>query len=350
MQIQDMNIWFDTIRKSTTYMKSTDPMEYNNENSSIISLPDHSRSPGDLIVLTAARISKEGFYDIYTRSLPGLKHFAASFSIPGEYLTQAHSHNYIELAYVLAGTMYIQFEDYIEKFETGEICLIERGFLHADFLKCDDTIILYLGIADVFFDEAFLTDSVSYISELFIRDIIMQKRMKHDFVRFYPKYATATIPHLYLNILDESYHLKPGYIRLIKGYCERILCLLSAEYQISLTNVERNEYLYYVYKDVKSYIEEHYASVTTTELSQVFGYNQDYFNRLIKRFSDRSYTQLLQSTRIKAASTLLETTELSIEKISQIVGYSNLGYFYRTFHATYGYTPGEYRANISHKH
>ena len=348
MEIQDVNTLFDTIRKSNDYIKLTDPMGYIKENSSSTDLPDHSRSPGDLIDLIAARISKDGIYDIYTRCLSDKKHFAASFSVTDEYLAQEHSHNYIELAFVLNGTMHIQFENHIEKFQAGEICLIKRGILHSDFLKCDDTIILYLGIADDFFDKTFLADFASHASEIFIRNIIVRKRMEHDFVRFSQKRTSAMIPHLYLNILEEFYNLKPGYVRLIQGYSERILCLLPDEYQISLTNIEHNEYLYYVYKDVTSYIEEHYASVTTKELSRVFGYNPDYFNRLLKRFSKRGYTELLQSTRIKAAASLLETTRLSVENISQMVGYSNLGYFYRTFHGLYGCTPKEYRTRFSH--
>ena len=347
MQLEEIISWFDAIRKSAACINPSMPMEYIAQNSSIVMLPDQSRSLEDLISLTAVRISSDGLYDIYTHSFPGNRHFASSFSIPSEYLTQKHSHNYVELALVLAGTMYIQFGDQTEKFEKGEICLIKRDLLHADFLKCDDTIILYLGISDAFFDKAFLTGSASQSSEAFIRDIILKKHMEHDFIRFSPKRASSVIPNLYLNILDEFYHAKPGYIYLIKGYSKRILFLLPTEYQVSLTNVEYKEYLYYVYKDVTAYITEHFSSVTTKELSHVFGYNQDYFNRLLKRFSGRSYTELLQSARIKAAASLLKTTRLPIESISQKVGYSNLGYFYRAFQAAYGCKPKEYRASAS---
>jgi len=172
--------------------------------------------------------------------------------------------------------------------------------------------------------------------------------MKHDFIRFLPKLNFVTVPKLCLRIFEEFIGLKPGYVRLIKGYCERILCLLPAEYRISLTNVERDEYMRHVYKDVKSYIEEHCDSVTTSELSRTFGYNRDYFNRLIKRFSEKGYTELLQAARIKAAVSLLETTKYSIEDIAVMVGYSNQGFFYRTFYASYGCTPGEYRKNVVH--
>lgn len=344
--MNDWNKWFDTIRKSTLQRDFANPMNYIHENSSIIDLPDRSRSTGDLIVLTAVRVAKDGCYDIFSYSLPSGKHFSASFPIPKNLQTNEHSHNYIELALVPDGEMNIQFGEHIESFAAGEICLIKRGLLHADCLKCDGTILLYLGFSDGFFKETFVPDSVASASD-FIRDIIANKRMKHDFVRFSPKGNTSAVPDLYRSVMDEALEQKPGYIRLIKGYCERLLCLLPSDYQIALTNIERNEYMYYIYQDVASYIGEHYDSVTTKELSEVFGYNPDYFNRLIKRFSKKSYSELLQETRLKAAASFLETTKLPVDHIAMLVGYSNLGYFYRAFQTMYQCTPKKYRTRVA---
>ena len=343
MRPEEVRTWFDKIRRFTSVPGGENPFTYISESSGLISLPDHSRSTSDLIMLVATRISTEGIYDIFTCSLPNRRCFSATYPIPDAFVADVHSHNYMELAFVLCGTMYIRFGDTTETFEAGEICLIRQGLLHADFLKCNDTIILYLGINDRFFDQAFFSDADGRASNTFLRDIIVKKRMAHDFVRFIPKHPSAVIPFLYLQILEEMFRLEPGHLHLVEGYCERILYLLPAEYQITLTDVERSEYSFYLYKDVKAYIEEHYAAVSTKVLSEQFGYNQDYFNRLIKKFSGRTYTQLLQDTRIKAAASLLETSTLSIETISQMVGYSNLGYFYRAFQAAYGCRPREYR-------
>lgn len=343
MDIQRIQAWFNNIQASALYTDPDSSIEYINANSHMVHLPDHSRTPEDLIIFTAARISKKGFYDISIHSLSKKEAFSASFPISNHYLTSEHSHNYIELAFVLKGTMCLRFGNQNEKFEEGEICLIKHGILHSDLLERDDTIILYLGIADDFFDRVFLADFVSHASERFVRDIIVEKRQQHDFVRFTPRRPSPLTVRLYLEIFREFQENRPGCIRLIQGYTERILCLLPSEFSISLTNIEHRKYLYYVYLDVKAYIEKHYATVTVSELSSVFGYNPDYFNRLIRRFSGNSYSSLLQSTRLKEAADLLETSSHSVETISRLVGYSNLGFFYRSFYARYGCTPGEYR-------
>ena len=350
MRPEEVSTWFDEIRRFASVPGGENPLTYISENSGLISLPDLSRSTSDLILLIAARISAEGIYDVFTCSLPDQKHFSATYPISDALVADVHSHNYMELAFVLCGTMYIRFGDTTETFEAGEICLIRQGLLHADFLKCNDTIILYLGINDRFFDKAFFLEADGRASNTFLRDLIVTKRMAHDFVRFIPKHSSSMIPTLYLQILEETIRLEPGHLHLVEGYCERILYLLPAEYQITLTDVEKKEYSFCLYKDVKAYIEDHYATVTTNILAEQFGYNRDYFNRLIKKFSGRTYTQLLQDTRIKAAASLLETTALSIEAISQIVGYSNLGYFYRTFTAAYGCRPKEYRRRTAVPH
>lgn len=343
----DLNQMFDAIRCLSLYTDSDSSMEYINRNTIIRQLPDNSLSMGDLITLLAVRISKDGFYDVYTRSLSNKMQFSASFRIPGEWKTQEHSMNYIALLLVLQGTMFIRFEDHTERFEAGELCLIRRGVPFSDLIKPNDTIILYLGIENAFFNQSFLSDFGTRSSDAFIRDLIVEKQHKHDFVRFAPKSAAPELPRLYLSILTEFLDVKPGYSHLIKGYSERILSLLPVEYNISLTSIEHKEFLYRVYQDVVAYIESHYATVTATELSHVFGYNPDYFNRLIRRFSGKTYTRLLQETRMKAAASLLETTALSVERIASDVGCGNLGLFYRAFKSLYHCTPKEYRRSKS---
>ena len=47
--------------------------------------------------------------------------------------------------------------------------------------------------------------------------------------------------------------------------------------------------------------------------------------------------------RLEHAATLLQTTESSINLITNIVGFDNVGYFCRKFKELYNVTPSEYR-------
>ena len=55
------------------------------------------------------------------------------------------------------------------------------------------------------------------------------------------------------------------------------------------------------------------------------------------------FKQKLIQTRIEGAKGFLKSTDLSIEKISEKVGFGSTEYFYHSFKQNTGITPNEYR-------
>ncbi len=70
-----------------------------------------------------------------------------------------------------------------------------------------------------------------------------------------------------------------------------------------------------------------------------FHYQEDYFNRLIKRKTGLTYSAYVQQIRLERAEHLLVSTDKSIEAIADSVGYHNKGYFYKLFQEKYEETP-----------
>ncbi len=307
---------------------------------------DDTRDVGDMISLMVCRTHTSGIYDLFFQAIDNEHPLYVSFPFSDNQNTGRHCHNYVELSFVVSGCMEVSFEDHVETFHSGELCLINHGVFHSDYLWHRDSIIIYLEIADKFFDDVFLADFTSHAAEAFIRDVIVQKKQDHKFVRFTSKLEEPEIPDLYHAIFRELLETRPGYRQLVKGYVERLLCCLPAEYQISLSKPERAKYMSHIFEDVKEYILRHHATVTTSELSRVFGYNRDYFNRLIRQHTGIGYGELLQQARLQEAARLLRRTEHTVEAISQQVGYTNLGYFYKAFRREYGMTPKEYRQHL----
>ena len=63
-----------------------------------------------------------------------------------------------------------------------------------------------------------------------------------------------------------------------------------------------------------------------------------------------TYSEYVQSIRLKKAVQLLVTTEKSIEDIVRIVTLQiNKGYFYKIFVSKYGMTPAIYRKTVKKK-
>ena len=84
-------------------------------------------------------------------------------------------------------------------------------------------------------------------------------------------------------------------------------------------------------------------TITLDELSLQFHMSESEFKRYIVRESGYTYRYLLRDLRLRRAAELLRNTKLSMERIMEETGYSNMNNFYRSFKEHLGKTPSEFR-------
>ena len=70
-----------------------------------------------------------------------------------------------------------------------------------------------------------------------------------------------------------------------------------------------------------------------------------YLSHVFKQMSGYSPVQYLLRRRIGEAQTLLITTDLSITRIAELVGYDTQSYFNLQFTKNVGMSPGKFRQN-----
>ena len=148
----------------------------------------------------------------------------------------------------------------------------------------------------------------------------------------------------YLNALvREMADHQVGSTYICKGLLLRIFRLLSTGYDFALTRDQKKTIQWIIYEDIMSYINDHYQTVTISELTEVFHFQEDYFNRLIKKQTSLTYSEYVQKIRMEHAARMLIHTKKSVETIAEEVGYNNRGFFYRIFQEQYHMTPAKYR-------
>lgn len=92
------------------------------------------------------------------------------------------------------------------------------------------------------------------------------------------------------------------------------------------------------------YIEEHYHEDISLETAAEYVFmNKNYLSALFGKETGRSFSKFLREFRIKKAKILLRETELSINEISKMTGFSTANYFIRVFKTDEKCTPIEYR-------
>ena len=90
---------------------------------------------------------------------------------------------------------------------------------------------------------------------------------------------------------------------------------------------------------ITAYIETNCDTVSLRSAAAHFGYHPVYLSRLLPEKMGKTFSELLLSARMQRARLLLDHTDLSIEKIAAMLGYSNSSNFYRAFKGYYGASP-----------
>lgn len=93
---------------------------------------------------------------------------------------------------------------------------------------------------------------------------------------------------------------------------------------------------------MRLYIETHSNDVTLGDLADHFGYHPNYISSYLHKKTGRTFSELLLEKRMEKARLLLENTELTIEVIADMLGYSNASNFYKAFHSNFHTSPRNY--------
>jgi AraC-like DNA-binding protein len=310
------------------------------------SFPDGSRLFRDMIAAAYWSTTESGILTAGLNTLQGTSGEPEKIRFSSGMLTEPHKHNYMELSYVIKGKSYQKIMGKDEMFVQGEICLLDKDSFHCEYLFQEEASIFFLLISNVFFSNSVNFEIRNKDYEPFLRNILITQREKFRFVRFTPKIKAHLVPELLGNIFAELRNPGPGSRYLILGYTERLLNTLPDEYDFCITKNDRDELQKTMFHEILDYMYSHYQDISINKLCSVFGYNADYFNRIIKSHTGMTYSRLLQSIRLEAAANLLKSSKFPVENIAEEVGYHNISYFYRIFFNTYGMTPNRLRVEL----
>jgi len=100
----------------------------------------------------------------------------------------------------------------------------------------------------------------------------------------------------------------------------------------------------FIIKSAIKYIEEHYAEkLSLSDVADKIYVSQWYLSKLLNRYTDNSFCDLINQTRINHAKELLRDPSLRIHDISDMVGFGDVTHFSRCFKKLEGQSPNEYR-------
>lgn len=99
-------------------------------------------------------------------------------------------------------------------------------------------------------------------------------------------------------------------------------------------------------RQAMDYIQENYdKDLNMAVVSNYISMNYSLFSYMFKEYTGSNFVNYLKGIRMEEAKKLLKETDMRIIEISQQVGYDNEKHFMKTFKATVGVSPSEFRKN-----
>lgn len=262
----------------------------------------------------------------------------------------SHSHDFIELVYLVSGQAEHVFEGESYLIQGGDVFIINPGEVHTYRTKPDERI----EIINCLFTPELIHESL--LKELGVSQS-MDYYYVHPFLnpreRFHHRLnlsGLASIPVLSLleMMITEWEQHRPGYLTIVKLQMLELLILLSRCYA-DVKNKEkkgspRSGNHMILVRRMTGFLERHFdKKVTIPALSELFNISSRQLNRVFKQETNQTVMERIHEIRIERAKQYLAEGDEKVIYIAHRVGYEDPAFFTHLFRRKVGCSPGQYR-------
>lgn len=252
----------------------------------------------------------------------------ASAKYGGDWHSVPHTHNHLELFYIVGGKGQFLIQDQLYPVNSNNLVIINPNVTHTEVsLNAQPLEYIVLGIEGI---------------ELATRE------SSNGQFSILDHFESVEISGCLRNILREMEQKNPGYEDICQAFMEILIIRLMrntalavpAEPQVISGNRQCAA--------VKRYIDLHFKeSLTLEQLAEDAHMNKYYLSHAFKREYGTSPINYMITKRIEESKYLLAETDLSMSQIAQLLGFSSLSYFSQVFRRTQATTPMEYRQSTN---
>lgn len=247
--------------------------------------------------------------------------------------TAPHWHNGLEILYLLEGSedCYLGEEECI-RMKKGDFLVINSRVVHSVQCprQCREMLIqIPYPMMKRFIPQI---DGLEFVCEK-----ITGKKQRMD--TFLVESALSTLAELHpfqspeetLEFYSQIYHL---------------LAVLVKDFSVSVTSdkMEISEKYMERLGMITSYVKEHYMEeISLQEIARLVSLNPDYFTRFFKKYMGMTFLDYLNSVRMEHVVRDLQRTDLSVQKLLEIHGFTNYKLFMKMYKSRFESTPGKMR-------
>lgn len=265
---------------------------------------------------------------------------------------EEHSHEFIELVYVLEGKAKHVFEGKSYPIQTNDVFIINPGEIHTFNVDVGEA----LEIVNCLFTSSFIKESllkelgVSRSMDFFyIYPFLDEVNRFHHFINIEGNHASRFMAILE-NLMDEYEQKTNCFPTLIRMQLIELLIILSRIYNEQKNGRNRNEQNDHeiLAQQISGYLARNYEQkITIPDLCELFNISPRHLSRLFKRETGKTVIEKLHMIRINKAKSLLLEKDYKVIEVALMVGYDEPAFFSRLFQRLAGCSPGKYKEKMT---
>lgn len=271
-----------------------------------------------------------------------------AFPAPIPASIESHSHEFVELVFVVEGTGEHEYNQHCSPIAEGDVYIISPQTTHGYRLQPNSPILVY----NVIFQPAVFAEELQVMSrfEPFINFFYIEPFLRSS-LHYKPHLNLKGRERLELKLLierliEEDRKREMGYRFYIKTAMIQMFIHLSRCYDRMLNKASfaaADEET--VFRHVREFIASHYAKpLTLQQLSGLCGMSQSSFTSKFKQYAGKTFIEYRNEIRMEVAKEWLAKTDEKTVAIALEVGFDDLSFFNRVFKGYCGMPPGKYRA------
>jgi YesN/AraC family two-component response regulator len=253
-----------------------------------------------------------------------------------------HTHTFIELVYIWAGSGCHQVNGKSFDVQRGDLLFMNVGESHS--FDADSS----MEYMNILFEVDFLTDQLSIEESVqnFLSLQLFQEFRDLEKPATQVKFRGRALVKLeeLLETMNKEYNVKKnGYRAMLHGYTTILLGMMFRTMQDHIQTSELRE-VYDMLPPLLTYIEQHYAGqITLQDLAKQSYYSPYYISKVFKECFGFTFTEYVRQIRLREARRRLLETQETVESIGRSVGYTDKTQFFRLFKQSFGMTPQQLR-------
>jgi AraC-like DNA-binding protein/mannose-6-phosphate isomerase-like protein (cupin superfamily) len=252
-----------------------------------------------------------------------------------------HKHNYIEIIYMVKGkTIHTLDQDKVS-LDTGEILILNQQVLHSIKKANEGDLAINIVVLPSFFEYTLELFGGNNVIGKFLVQTFRPDKEESSYLHFKVGEAQP-VQNLMENIIIHLINQETMHLKLIKITMALLMMeLMDHTENLVSSSLDRKSL---IIAEVLHEVEENYREPNLSAIATNNHVSLAYVSSLVKNETGKTFSDHLENRRMELAGFYLRETDMPIEDIIYLTGYSNSSFFYKVFKDWFGQTPNSYRS------